>query len=252
VKDPKRKDDLFAAARRKVVPVMGSVNRGLPARTPDARTRSVNTFTEPAGVRQQAKEATRARVLEAARAQLESRGYEDTNIRGIAKAAGVATGTVLLHFKDKRDLLHAAVFEDLDQTWTKAKAASRDRRLETELSLIVKAFFDYYGARPALSRALLRESLFAEPPWSQRFSAQVADVHRHVVGLVAKAQKRGEVLAFDADVFAASFFSFYYFALLAWLQGGHDAPQRLFERMLAQHLEPRLVAAPTTKKGRTR
>jgi hypothetical protein len=40
----------------------------------------------------------------------------------------------------------------------------------------------------------------------------------------------------DPDVLGASFFAFYYFALLAWLQGGHPAPQRLFDRMLTQHL----------------
>ena len=30
--------------------------------------------------------------------------------------------------------------------------------------------------------------------------------------------------------------TFYYFALLAWVQGGHPAPLRLFERMLGEHL----------------
>lgn len=208
----------------------------------------MNTFIK--GVRpsnrREAKEATRARVLEAAKAQLEERGYDDTNIRGVAKAAGVATGTVLLHFADKRDLLHAAVFEDLQKTWATAKAASGGRTLRSELVRIVKAFFDYYAERPALSRALLRESLFAEPPWAQRFAAQVGDVHRHVAGLVVKAKARNEVDdALDADLFGASFFSFYYFALLAWLQGGHEAPERLFERMLDQHLGP-------WKKGRPR
>ncbi len=32
-------------------------------------------------------------------------------------------------------------------------------------------------------RALLRESLFAEPPWAGRFAAQVADVGRHIAAL---------------------------------------------------------------------
>lgn len=195
----------------------------------------MNTFIKPP--RQRAKEATRARVLEVAKAQLEELGYEATSIRGVAKAAGVATGTVVLHFPDKRDLLHAALFEDLDGTWQAAREASGKRALQKELSAIVKAFFDYYARRPTLSRALLRESLFAEPPWSARFAAQVADVHRHVATLAERAKERGELDAgVDSAVLAASFFSFYYFALLAWLQGGHDNPQRLFDRMLDQHL----------------
>lgn len=230
--------------------------RGLSGAAPAARTRSVNTFTErPArrsgpATRREAKEATRARVLDAARAQLEAVGFEQTNIRGVAKAAGVATGTVLLHFADKRDLLHAAVFEDLERTWSEAKRSSGRRRdLRQELSSIVKAFFDYYARRPALSRALLRESLFAEPPWSARFAAQVADVFRHVAVLAEEAKARGELDAgVDTNVLGASFFSFYYFALLAWLQGGHEDPQRLFERMLEQHLTPRLRSAADGRK----
>ena len=215
----------------------------------------MNTFTETRRPlqRQRAKQATRARILEAAKAQLEAVGFEQTNIRGIAKAAGVATGTVLLHFADKRDLLHAAVFEDLEQTWAAAKAArGRRRDLQEQLTTIVTAFFEYYARRPTLSRTLLRESLFAQPPWSQRFAAQVADVHRHVVVLAEEAKARGELDAsLDSNLLGASFFSFYYFALLAWLQGGHEAPQRLFDRMLDQHLGPHL-RQPAKKKGKSR
>lgn len=198
----------------------------------------MNTFIEPPKGRQQGKEATRLRVLEAAKAQLESLGYERTSIRAVAKAAGVATGTVLLHFPDKRDLLHAALYGDLERTWLAARDAKGKRAFRRELSRIAKAFFDYYGQRPLLSRALLRESLFAEPPWAGRFAAQVTDVGRHIAALAERAKERGELAPHTAvDVLAASFFAFYYFALLAWLQGGHKDPLGLFDRMMSEHLQ---------------
>lgn len=197
----------------------------------------MNAFIEKPRLRQQAKEETRARILEAAKAQLESVGFEATSIRGVAQAAGVATGTVLLHFEDKRDLLHAALFDDLARTWAETKAKTGKRALRKDLSSIVRALFDYYAKRPALSRTLLRESLFAEPPWNARFAAQVGDVGAHVIELTRQAKERGELAReVDVEVLSASFLSFYYFALLAWLQGGHPDPQRLFERMLEQHL----------------
>ncbi|MEO8904414.1 MAG: TetR/AcrR family transcriptional regulator [Polyangiaceae bacterium] len=203
----------------------------------------MNTFSEihtpkVSKARQLSKQATRARILEVAKAQLEALGFEATSIRGVAKAAGVATGTVLLHCTDKRDLLHAALFEDLQARWEQARDGRGLRSLPKELSRLAQVFFKYYAERPLLSRALLRESLFSEPPWSTRFSAQVADVHRHVTALAERAKQSGE-LAADANsaLIAASFFSFYYFALLAWLQGGHRAPLRLFESLLAQHLD---------------
>jgi AcrR family transcriptional regulator len=213
--------------------------------------------------RQDGKEATRARILDVARARLESLGFDGTSIRDVAEAAGVAAGTVLLHFPDKRDLLHAAFFDDLERTWVTARDGRAAKGLERELSRLAAAFFAYYAARPALSRALLRESLFAEPPWSTRFAAQVADVHQHVASLAAAAKARDELDAtVDPEALAAAFFAFYYFALLAWLQGGHPEPLRMFERMLHEHLAGRgpavarrpSVPAPAAlrKKGKNR
>jgi AcrR family transcriptional regulator len=196
----------------------------------------VNVFIQPRG-RAAQKQATRARLLEVARAQLERDGYEATSIRSVASEAGVAAGTVLLHFRDKLDLLHAALFDELARTWARARRTAKGDSIEQDLTALARAFFDYYAARPALSRALLRESLFAAPPWSARFAAQVGEVHAHVVALAAAAEARGELApGVDAALLGAAFFSFYYFALLAWLQGGHPDPLRLFRRLLAQHL----------------
>lgn len=215
----------------------------------------MNAFIEKhRGGRAERKEATHARILEVARAHLLAHGFEATNIREVARAAGVATGTVLLHFDDKRDLLHAALFEDLAAAWATAAAAARGAgSLRKKLQAIAETFFGYYAERPALSRALLRESLFAESPWRERFAAQVAEVHGFVVVLTEEARSRGELAPkVDAQVMGASFFSFYYFSLLAWLQGGHPAPARLFERMLTQHLAGYEKTKRPPKKGSKR
>lgn len=191
------------------------------------------------------KASTRARVLEVARELLENDGYDATSIRAVAKGAGVAAGTVLMHFPDKAQLLHAALFEDLERTWATARATAERRSLQRDGEELARVFLDYYARRPLLSRTLLRESLFAEEPWSTRFAAQVAEVHQHVAELAAGAIRRGE-LAADADpvLVGAVFFSFYYFTLLAWLQGGHPEPMRLFSRMWSQHLGTIAPASP--------
>ena len=197
----------------------------------------MNVFTEQKPKRSDQKAATRARILEVARAELERSGYEATNIRGIANAAGVSTGAVLLHFQDKQDLLHAALFGDLERTWQAVHPKLGRKSIEADLATLARTFFAFYKARPALSRALLRESLFAAPPWSNRFASQVGDVHSVVAALAAAAIKRGEMKSdVDTALFGAAFFSFYYFALLAWLQGGHPDPLRLFRRLLNQHI----------------
>jgi len=196
-------------------------------------------FSEIGGPKNRAeqKEATRARILEVGRDEIEREGFDAVSLRGIAKRAGVSPGTVLLYFRDKQDLLHTALFDDLAATWTEARQAARGVRLEDDLLDLARAFFGYYGKRPALSRSLLRESMFAAPPWAERFSGQVAEVHAHVAGLVQAAKARGEI-AGDADpgVTALAFLSFYYFALIAWVQTEHPDPLGLLQVSLAQHL----------------
>lgn len=202
------------------------------------------------------KAATRARILEVALAELERVGFEDTSIREVARVAGVAAGTVLLHFRDKRDLLHAALFDDLERTWVDARKAPATADLEHDLATLADAFFAYYAARPGLSRVLLRESLFASSPWAERFARQVGEVHVHVATQVAAARDRGELSAnADPALAGVAFFSFYYFALLAWAQGGHADPSRLFRRLLAQHFDgsrPGAKTVTSTKKKATR
>lgn len=56
-------------------------------------------------------EATRARLIEATRDVVREAGYAHASTRAIAKAAGVAEGTIYRHFRDKASLFLAAVME---------------------------------------------------------------------------------------------------------------------------------------------
>lgn len=187
------------------------------------------------GVRDEQREETRRRLLEAARQQFEANGFELTGMRDVAAAAGVAAGTVFVHFADKRDLLHAALFEDLEEQLDRALSTGPDG-LEAWLVHVAGAFFDYYAARPALSRVLLRESLVAEPPWGDRFAGQFTRVHGAVVERFEAARARGEVCG-DAAIFALAFISFYTFALMFWVQTAHPDPRGIVARLVAQHLQ---------------
>jgi AcrR family transcriptional regulator len=60
-------------------------------------------------LRQAQAAATRLRIIEAAHAEFEARGYEGARIEDIAARAGVAVPTVYKTFTNKRNLLTAAV-----------------------------------------------------------------------------------------------------------------------------------------------
>ena len=59
----------------------------------------------PTPVRQSQKEATRQRVVDAARELFDTHGYQGTTIREIARHAGVAVGSVFTTFASKGEIL---------------------------------------------------------------------------------------------------------------------------------------------------
>jgi AcrR family transcriptional regulator len=187
--------------------------------------------------RQARKEATQARILDVARLHFERGGFEGASIRAIASESGVATGTVLLHFTDKTGLLHAALYEDLEKAIARCLAAKTQGPLLNRLWAVARHFYAYYAERPRLSRTLLRESLFAEEPWRERFTNQVMRVTTHVATLVEQAKADGELArTTDARLLSAAFAAFYYFALIGWVQGGIDDPLAVFKKLMAQNL----------------
>jgi AcrR family transcriptional regulator len=184
------------------------------------------------------KQATAAAVLAAAREEFEQVGYERANIRSIAKRASVSAGTVIHHHGDKHELLHAALFHDLEATLDRVLGSLGHGTFEQQLSRLTRGVFRYYQKRPKLSRTLLKESLFADEPWASRFTGQTARVHAEITRLAAEAIARGELRA-DADGarVSAAYFSFFYFALIAWVQAAHGTPVELVDHLFAQHLE---------------
>lgn len=187
--------------------------------------------------RQAQKQATRARILEVARIHFERDGFAEANVRAIARDAEVAVGTVLLHFTDKLGVLHAALYEDLEIVIDEALRRPSRGLLLNRICAIVQSFFDYYALRPRLSRILLRESWFAESPWKEKFAAQALRVSAHLTTFVEDAKQKREIDATtDAQMFGAAFLSFYYLALLSWIQGGADSPMPLFKALMADYV----------------
>lgn len=66
------------------------------------------------GVRQSQKEATRNRVIVAARELFDAQGYQGTTIREIARQAGVSVGSVFTTFASKGEILSQVMQDRLD------------------------------------------------------------------------------------------------------------------------------------------
>ena len=59
----------------------------------------------------EAREATRRKILETAQEQFRSAGFEETTTRDIARAAGIATGTLFNYFPTKEAIVTCLVME---------------------------------------------------------------------------------------------------------------------------------------------
>ena len=113
-----------------------------------------------AGVREQQKQATRARVMDAARDLFDRVGYEETTIRAIAEKAGVSVGSVFTTFSSKADILSqviaertAALTAELERVTPHLRGSLTDR-----LSSIMAVHFDFQMRRPKLYLAYLAAS----------------------------------------------------------------------------------------------
>lgn len=199
----------------------------------------------PLNQREAAKLATQRAVLAAARDSFEELGFERANLREIAARAQVSAGTVLHYYGDKRALLHAALFEELDTALDHAIAAAQAApTLLRQLDALTRAVFAYYKARPTLSRVALRESLFADPPWAERFAAQATRVSEAIAQLALAARARGELPAStDPTLLSVTYLSIFYFALIAWVQQTIADPEALVAVQL-RHLFPPQEKAP--------
>ncbi|MDB5423603.1 MAG: transcriptional regulator, TetR family [Phenylobacterium sp.] len=74
----------------------------------------VQPLLAEAGLRQSQKEATRNRVIVAARELFDLQGYQGTTIREIARHAGVSVGSVFTTFASKGEILSQVMQERLD------------------------------------------------------------------------------------------------------------------------------------------
>lgn len=192
------------------------------------------------------REETRAQLLRAARAAFTEGGFEGTTIRAIARRAGVASGTVFVHFPDKHALL-AAVFQEglgavLDDAW---RTLPR-RPLKKQLLHLAARLFAHYAEQPALARVIVKESLFMTGESGAALDAQRFAFLSKVAALLDEARARGEWTApIEVADAARLFFSLYFSTLVAGLRGDLGAPDewtRALERALAPWLWPRPVS----------
>jgi AcrR family transcriptional regulator len=113
-----------------------------------------------AGFRRRRRDAAAAQILEAAEGVIARVGYEDVTMGEVARAAGCATGTLYLYFKDKQQLVMALVERHGREFRARARAAlaASPDPLE-QIRLATLAFLEYFAGNRNYFKVLLGSNL---------------------------------------------------------------------------------------------
>ncbi len=136
-------------------------------------------------------ETTRDRLIAAAIEVFEAQGYEGARVQDIARAAGMTTGAIYANYRDKRELLFAAMgtrarleVDDL------AQGGGRDAR----------AILEQLGAMLAATSAAVRHCCSTRwprrgvtPSWPRCCARGLGVREEHLVELLARAKDDGSV-----------------------------------------------------------
>src|SRR5437899_6249426 len=101
-------------------------------------------------------EETRARILEAAIALFRGKGFDETSMREIAAAAGVAIGAAYYYF-DSKDALVMAFYQQANDAMQEPMEAALARKadLKARLRAVIDVKFDYFRPNRMFLGALL-------------------------------------------------------------------------------------------------
>jgi AcrR family transcriptional regulator len=193
------------------------------------------------GRRERNKREKWARIERAARAEFAKHGFDAAALRAIAARAGVATGTLFLYARDKRELLFLVFQGETRRIFAEAEAATRPRDgLVAALMHRFGRFLDFYARDPELSAAILREFFF-RPYEPERLGALTREYADQVVRCVERAQERGELRAdVPVAVAANALFAHYGYWVQTWLGNrlvSRDQAERRLKRALELQIE---------------
>ncbi|WP_417910651.1 TetR/AcrR family transcriptional regulator [Candidatus Electronema sp. PJ] len=174
-----------------------------------------------AGLREQKKRETKAAIMEAALTLFGERGYENTSIAALARAAGVGKGTIYSYFSSKSEILLAFCEEELTCLHLELQQkVPSDAPLEEKLLLIFMYEFRYVTKNKGFGRTLMREIIFPKEltiEKSQEIESQF--IHLFVI-MFKEAQEKGQLRCdIELTMTCGHFYALYLMALSAWYSG---------------------------------
>jgi len=172
------------------------------------------------GKRAETKAATQRKILQATLRLFQRRGFDATTTKQIARAAGIAEGTIFNYFRTKEEIALFFFEEEVEHAITAVRANRRlaRARLDEKLFALLQYQFEYLAKHERFIWAALLEALRPGSPLA--FSARALSMRARYLGfveeLIASSLRRRNRTPVQAWA-AQAFWIYYLGALLYWL-----------------------------------
>jgi len=143
----------------------------------------------PLTARQSQKEATRRRVMDAARDLFESQGFQETTVREIARAAGVSVGSVFTTFASKYEILSQVMQDRLDGLYAELDRVIPHLRGSTADRL--RTMFAVHFAFEVRHKRLFLSYISATYDWTRPASSTPMGRNRRLMGSIGECLAKG-------------------------------------------------------------
>jgi AcrR family transcriptional regulator len=192
-------------------------------RKPTSRTkpRSGKAAPRPVGRRAQNKQAIRKRIVTAALNLFQTKGFEATTTKAIARKAGIAEGTVFNYFKTKEDIALHFFEQEVDQAIAAVRGSARLRKapLEEKLFTLVHSQLEFLAPYERFIGAAFIQALKPASPLGV-FSHRAQELRHRYVGFVQELFEESLPKHPLSWVVPEAFWIYYLGVLLYWL---HDS-----------------------------
>src|SRR5947209_17111814 len=187
------------------------------------------TAKHPVGRRAQNKAAIRKRIVTAALSLFQTKGFDATTTKAIARKAGIAEGTVFNYFKTKDDIALYFFEQEVDQAMAAVRDNPRLRQasLEEKLFTLVHSQLEFLAPYERFIGTALIHALKPASPLGP-FSHRAQELRHRYLGFVEELieesipKHRHSPLTFLAP---EVFWIYYLGALLYWLYDSSEGKQ---------------------------
>ena len=205
------------------------VSRSKTSRTPKTAARAAKRpAARRGGKRAEQKEAVQKRIVDAALALFQSKGFDQTTTRQIAQKAKLAEGTIFNYFETKEDIALYFLQLEVDHAIATVRGTPRLRRapLEEKLFALVEAQLEFLAPHEKFIGAAFVHAL--RPTSKIAFSMQALDLRNRYIAFVheliqeSESVPPGSLLTWAAP---SAFWIYYLGVLLYWLNDGSSGKQ---------------------------